>query len=304
MEYKDYYKILEIDKNASEKEIKSAYRKLAKKYHPDLNQGDEKTQERFKEIGEAYEVLSDPEKKKTYDTFGTSGNFSGGMNFDPSQYGYSYTGGGGGDFSDFFDMFFGGGQSGGRSSHGGFNMSDIFGGMGRGSRKPPRQSFDTEISISIEDAYKGVERNVTLGIGGQPVDLTVKIPAGITTGKKVRVKGEKFGIEGDILFKVKVMDRVNIRLEGLDIHKTQDISPWQALLGGKVLVSTPTGKIRLNVAPNTRGGSKVRLGSKGFKDLKGKTGDLFVHFNVVNPEDLNEEQIELYKKLKEIEEKK
>lgn len=304
MEYKDYYKILEIDKSASDKEIKSAYRKLAKKYHPDLNQGDEKAQERFKEIGEAYEVLSDPEKKKTYDTFGTTGNFTGGMNFDPSQYGYSYTGGGGGDFSDFFDMFFGGGQAHGSSSRSGFNMSDLFGGMGRGGRKPSRQAYDTEISISIEDAYKGVERNVSLNIGGKPVDVLVKVPAGITPGKKVKVKGEKFGITGDILFKVQVLEEANLRLEGLDLHRTQDIYPWQALFGDKVLVATPSGKIRLSVPKDTKGGTKVRLAGKGFKDLKGKTGDLYVHFNLVNPENLSQEQVDLYKKIQELEENK
>lgn len=303
MEYKDYYKILEIDKNASDKEIKSAYRKLAKKYHPDLNQGDEKAQERFKEIGEAYEVLSDPKKKKTYDTFGSTGNFQGGMNFDPSQYGYSYTGGSGGDFSDFFDMFFGSGTAGGQS-RGGFSMSDIFGGRGQGARRPSRPEYSTDLTISIQDAYEGTERNVSLTIGGKTVDVLVKVPAGITPGKKVKVRGEKFGIEGDILFSIRIMDGFNIRLEGLDIYKTENIYPWQAALGDKILVSTPTGRVRITVPKGAKGGMKVRLGKKGFKDLKGKTGDLFVEFNIVNPDKLTEEQIKLYKEIKKIEEEK
>ena len=303
MEYKDYYKILEIDKSASDKEIKSAYRKLAKKYHPDLNQGDEKAQEKFKEIGEAYEVLSDPEKKKTYDTFGSTGDFTGGMNFDPSQYGYSYSGGSSGDFSDFFEMFFGG--QGSQRSHGGFNMSDIFGGRGgQGSRRPRRTTYNTDLTISIQDAYNGVDRNVTLTIDGKNVDILVKVPAGITSGKKVKVKGEKFGVDGDILFKINIMDGVNVRLDGLDIYKTEDIYPWQAVFGDKVLVSTPSGKVRITVPKDSRGGMKVRLAGKGFKNLQGRTGDLYVQFNMINPADLNEEQINLYKKIQEIQEEK
>lgn len=299
MEYKDYYKALGVEKTASDKEIKKAYRNLAKKYHPDLNPGDEAAQEKFKEIGEAYEVLSDPEKRKTYDTFGTSGNFSGGMNFDPSQYGYSYSTGGSGEFSDFFEMFFGGKGAGSQSqSAGGFDFSHIFGGGEKSRRSPRRQTYNTDLSVSIFDAYKGIDRNVTLDINGEPVDVLVKVPAGITSGKKVKVRGEKFGIEGDILFKIQILDGINTHLDGLDIVKTEDIYPWQALLGDKVLVQTPAGKVRITVPEGTRGGTKLRVPNKGYKDLRGKTGNLVVQFNIINPTDLTDEQKKIYEELK------
>ena len=172
MEYKDYYKILEVDKNASQEEIKKSFRRLAKKYHPDLNPNDEVAQEKFKEINEAYEVLGDEEKKKKYDMFGSSYNFTGGQNFDPSQYGfgngytYTYTtSGDGAGFSDFSICF--GGDSGS-----GFNINDLFGGAkgGRASRRgyrPERQSYDSELNITLEEGYKGTTKSISLNFGGQ-----------------------------------------------------------------------------------------------------------------------------------------
>lgn len=303
MEYKDYYKILGVDKNSSNKEIKAAYRKLAKKYHPDVNQGDEKSQEKFKEISEAYEVLSDPDKKQKYDTFGSNYDFANGYNFDPNQYGYTYTTSSNtGDFSDFFDMFFGGsGSAGGSSSRtGGFNLGDILGDFGKRTRRKERQSFNSELSISIKEAYEGVDRTVSLSYDGRNFDVLVKIPAGITPGKKVKVKGEKFGIEGDILFKINILDGPNLKLEGLNIIKTVDVMPWQVALGDKVTVATPVDKIKLNVPKGVKGGTKMRVPKKGFKDMKGDVGDLFVLFNIVVPKDLTPEEEELYEKLKEL----
>ena len=273
MEYKDYYKVLGVDKSADGKTIKKAYRKLAKQYHPDLHPDDKKAQEKFKEINEAYEVLSDPEKRKTYDTFGSSGNFTGGMNFDPSQYGYSYTTGGGGDFSDFFDMFFGGGatSAGGSSKRRSrsFNMSDIFGGLSGGAtsgggRRNPRTQYNTDLTVSLRDAFKGVDRKVSLTINGQAVDVLVKVPAGITEGKKVKVRGDKFGVDGDILFKIHINLPKGTTMDGLDLTVQKDIYPWEAYFGDRVEVDLPAGKLRVKVPEKTKGGSKLRLAKKRF----------------------------------------
>ena len=230
MKYKDYYEILGVSKNADEKEIKSAYRKLAKKYHPDLHQGDDAAAEKFKEISEAYEVLSDKSKRKKYDTFGSNYDFSSGYDFDPSQYGYTYTtGGSGADFSDFFETIFGSSRSGGNFS-GGFNINDIFGDLsGRGNGRTAnktRNKFESELSISIREAYEGTTKNVNLTYKQKEYDIVVKVPKGITRGKKVKVKGEKFGLPGDILFKINIRDEKDMFLDGLDIKKIEVIYPW------------------------------------------------------------------------------
>ncbi len=301
MEYKDYYKILEVDKDASQDEIKKSYRRLAKNYHPDLHPDDEKAQDKFKEINEAYEVLGDEKKKEQYDMFGSSHNFSGGQNFDPSQYGfggqtYTYSTGDGGGFSDFFNMFFGG------SSGGGFNVNDLFGGGARGGRPAQRQSYETDLSVSIEEAYKGTNKAVSLSLGGVSKSIKVKIPKGITPGKKIRVKGERWGIEGDIIFKINFLEDEKLELKDLDIIKTVDILPWEAGLGSKKLVETFEGRIRITIPKGMVGGRKIRIPKKGYKDMKGKTGDLYIQINIVNPPVLNERQEELYKELMEISE--
>ncbi|WP_062551651.1 DnaJ C-terminal domain-containing protein [Peptoniphilus phoceensis] len=304
MKYKDYYEILGVSKDADEKEIKSAYRKLAKKYHPDLHQGDDAAAEKFKEVSEAYEVLSDKDKRNKYDKFGSNYDFSSGYDFDPSQYGYTYTtGGSGADFSDFFETIFGSSKSGGNFS-GGFNINDIFGDFsskGRGkSNKKARNKFESELSISIKEAYEGVTKNVSLTYKQEEYDIAVKIPAGITSNKKVKVKGEKFGLPGDILFKINIRDEKNLSLDGLDIIKTENIYPWEAALGTTKTVETLKGKLKLKIPKAFVGGNKMRIPSKGFKDLKGNVGDLYVIFNIVNPKELSEEQEKLYKELEKI----
>ena len=304
MQYKDYYEILGVSKNADEKEIKSAYRKLAKKYHPDLHQGDDAAAEKFKEISEAYEVLSDKSKRKKYDTFGSNYDFSSGYDFDPSQYGYTYTtGGSGADFSDFFETIFGSSRSGGNFS-GGFNINDIFGDLsGRGNGRTAnktRNKFESELSISIREAYEGTTKNVNLTYKQKEYDIVVKVPKGITRGKKVKVKGEKFGLPGDILFKINIRDEKDMFLDGLDITKKEDIYPWEAAFGSSKTVETLNGKLKLKIPENFVGGNKMRIPSKGFKDLKGNKGDLYISFNIVNPKDLSEKQLKLYKELEKI----
>lgn len=301
MEYKDYYKILGVSKDASEDEIKKAFRKSAKKYHPDLHPDDEVAQDKFKEANEAYEVLGDKEKRKQYDTFGSTGGFQGGQNFDPSQYGY---GGGGGSytysssdegFSDFFNTIFGGGGS--RSSSG-FNINDLFGG-GRKSRRPQaqRQSYDSELDIRIEEAYRGLERDISLSFNGQAKNIKVKVPAGILPGKKLKVKGEKWGIDGDILFKINFIEDDKLELDGLDLISRVDVLPWDAALGTKQIVETLDGKIKVNIPEGIESDKRIKIPKKGYKDMKGNRGNLYLKINIVNPKTLSKAQRELYKKL-------
>lgn len=304
MEYRDYYKILGVDKNASDAEIKKEYRKLAKKYHPDLNPDDEVSANKFKEINEAYEVLSDKEKRKQYDMFGSNYNFTGGQNFDPRNFGFngSYTSSGG--FSDFFDMIFGGNSSSssGFSGFGGFE--NIFGGGSFGgnnfsngyAQAPQRNKFETEIFISVEDAYNGMERDLYVNINNMPKKITVKIPKGITSGKKVKVKGEKFDIDGDILVKINIQDG-DYRLEGVNLIKRVSIFPWEAYFGTTKVVETLSGKMKIKIPEKIESMKKIRIAKKGFVDLKGNTGDLFLEIVIDNPKNLSEEQIEIYRKL-------
>lgn len=304
MEYKDYYKILGVNKNATSDEIKKAYRRLAKKYHPDLHPNDKKAQEKFKEINEAYEVLSDENKRKQYDAFGSGYNFSHGQNFDPSQFGfenfnngytYTYTTKGGENFSDFFNMFFGGK---------GFGLGDLFNGKRKGRNpfqrtKTKAQKYESEIYITIEEGYTGVLKKVSLKIGREEKTLSVKIPKGILPGKKIKINGEKVGINGDVYFKVKMKSDDNMKLEGLDIYKRINVYPWDAYFGKKVVVDTLKGRIKVSIPRNMEGGKKIRVSKKGYVDMEGNTGDFYIVVNIINPPTLTDEQKRLYEKLRE-----
>lgn len=305
MEYKDYYKILGVEKTATDEEIKKAYRVLAKKYHPDLNAGDDEAAEKFKEINEANEVLSDAEKRQQYDTFGSNYDFSQGQNFDPNQYdfdfsdfgfggGHSYTytsGGGSGEgFSDFFNTFFGGGR-GSRNSR-----SSGFSGFNTGNN--PRQKYSSEISISLQEAFDGGTRDLNLNINGENKEIPLKIPAGILPGKKIKIRGNKFGLDGDLYIKINVIDGKNI-LEGLDIIKTINIYPWEAALGAQKIVETLEGRIKVKIPKGIQSGKRIRIPKKGFKDMKKNRGDLYLEMSINNPENLTKEQEELYEKLQE-----
>lgn len=297
MEYKDYYKILGVDKSTSQNDIKKAYRKLAKKYHPDLNPDDNKAQEKFKGINEAYEVLGDADKKKKYDQFGSNADYSNGQNFDPSQYGfgggggsYSYNSSGGEGFSDFFNMFFGGaGSKSSRNSRSSFQQA-------------PRQSYESQLNITLEEAYNGATKDITLNFMGENKNLAIKLPKGILPGKKLKVKGEKWGIDGDILFQINFVTDNENTLDGLDVISKQNVLPWEAALGAKVVVNTLSGKIRVNIPEGIVGGKRIRIPKKGYIDIKGNTGDLYIEINIVNPIEMNPEMLKLYEELSQISE--
>lgn len=292
MKYKDYYEILGVQKTSSPEEIKKAYRKLAKKYHPDLNGGSEEAAEKLKEVNEAFEVLSDPQKKSRYDQFGSA--YHDGMNFDPSQYGYEYTSGSGG-FSDFFETIFGGSARTG--GFGGFNFSDLIGGFGAQKSKQ-KQKIEIDQYLSIEEAYKGGERDIYIKVNDDPVKVSFKWPAGITEGKKVKINGTKFGIDADIMAKIKI-NSADI-LEGINIVKKIDVYPWEAYFGTKKMVETLEGKIKVNIPSGIQTDRKIKVPKKGFKDRNGNVGDLFLQIRIVNPEKLDNEKEEIFRKLMEV----
>jgi curved DNA-binding protein len=304
VEYKDYYKTLGLSKSASKDEIKKAFRESAKKYHPDLHPDDKDAQDKFKEVNEAYEVLGDEKKRNQYDTFGSTAGFQGGQNFDPSQYGYrgsksrTYSSNNE-EFSDFFNSIFGGS---GAASSSGFNINDLFGGGRRSSSyvKAKRQSYTSELNITIEEGYKGLERDISLSFNGEVKTIKVKVPAGIEPGKKLKVKGEKCGIEGDILFKINFKKEKRLTLEGMDLISEVDVLPWDAALGTKQIIDTMDGKIKVNISEGIESGKRIKIPKKGYKDMKGNRGDLYLKINIVNPKILSDAQRKLYEKLKNI----
>jgi curved DNA-binding protein len=299
MEYKDYYKVLGVDKNASQDEIKKAYRKLAVKYHPDKNPGDKKAEEKFKEISEANEVLSDPEKRKKYDTLGANwkqyehAGFEGaGQGFGGQRGGqtyYEYNGNaedlfGGGGFSDFFNSFFGGGGS-QRGSYSGF-------------QDMPGRNIEGEATITLQEAYSGTERIIDLGTE----KLKVKIKPGAYDGLVLKSKGKgmkgRSGKAGDLYITVHVQPNSVFKRTGDDLHVEVPADVFTLMLGGKVPVLTLSGEVSITVPEGTQNGKKFRLKGKGMPNYNGKgSGDLYVKIESKLPESLTAEQKELIKKL-------
>jgi curved DNA-binding protein len=299
MEFVDYYSILGLDKNASQEDIKKAYRKLARKHHPDVNPNDPSASKKFQQINEANEVLSDPEKRKKYDQYGKDWEHA--EQFEQArrqqQQHQPFGGGGGqrfssedfgsGDFSDFFESLFGGQ---GRS-HGGR------------AAKFRGQDYESQLRINLSDAY--TTHKQTLTINGKSVRIT--IPAGIEDGQKIRLKGHggegvNGGPAGDLYITFSIVNNTTFKRVGNDLYHTQDIDLYTALLGGEVTVDTLSGKLKLKVKPETQNGTKVRLKEKGFPVYKeeGKFGDLYVTMNVKLPTNLTEQQKELFKQLSEM----
>lgn len=294
MEYRDYYKILGVDKNASKDEIKKKFRKLAKKYHPDLNPGDAEAEKKFKEINEAYEVLSDDNKRKTYDNFGSNYNFQGGQNFDPSSYGFTYTnfGGGSGDFSDFFNLIFGNMGGGESAGFGGF--SDLFGGGSRRKRETP--AYESTLEVTVDDLKNGALKSISLSINGKVHNIEVKVPRGMTPDKRIKVRGSKWGIDRDILFSVVVKD-AGETLEGNDIIRKLEVLPWEAYFGAEKQVNVNGKTIKLKIPAHIESGKKIRIKKQGFEDMKGNKGDLLFEIVITNPKSMSKEKEDIYRNL-------
>jgi curved DNA-binding protein len=311
MEYKDYYKILGVDRKASEEEIKRAYRKLALQYHPDRNPGDEQAEEKFKEINEAYQVLSDAEKRTRYDQLGDSytryqqrGGAPSGFNWEDwyTSQGQGAPGGNvhvevgdlddilGGGFSEFFSRIFGGAP----------NMGGVPRGRGapRG-RAAPRQSFQHETEITLQEAYQGTTR--LIDVDGR--HLEVKIPPGAKTGTKVRVsdavtagpQGEK----ADLYLVIRVLDNSNFERKGNDLYTDVPVDLYTAVLGGEATVPTMKGNVVLTIPAGTQPGQTFRLSGRGMPQLRNPNshGDLYARIKVNLPRNLSDHQKELFEQL-------
>ena len=327
MQYQDYYKTLGVNKNATDREIKRAYRKLAREYHPDHNPDDKKAEERFKEINEAYSVLSDADKRRKYDHLGADwaryqqqggqagaydwsrwagGRGPGGANVrygTPEDLQDILGGMGGGGLSDFFKTIFGMGRGG--SARTNYDFVDPFGGGGsRGSASQPRpQDLNIEYpdDISLYEAYHGTM--IALDKGGRQINA--KIPAGAKTNTKVRLKGEGTpnpagGPAGDLLLVVRVREDPNFERRGDDLYVDVPVDLYTALLGGQVRVRTMSGPVNLTIKPETQNGQTFRLRGKGMPKLRAKDsyGDLYASVTVELPTGLTARQRELLQEMK------
>lgn len=298
MDYKDYYKILGVDRSASEEEIKRVYRKLAKEYHPDHNPGNKAAEEKFKEINEAYQVLSDREKRERYNQLGEAytryqrtGGGQGGFNWDSwrsaPQGGVQFDVGDlnelfGGGFSDFFNQIFGGMRGGGAASR------DMFGGQ-RAGRTHQAQIPQQQVLINLAEAYSGTTR--MFEVNGKRLD--VKIPPGARTGTKVRVSssGQTGSGEGDFYLVIEVAEDPRFKRERDDLLTDVEIDMFTAALGGEVKVATMTGSVVLTIPPGTQPGQTFRLRGKGMPQIKSpaKYGDLLARAQVTIPRHLTDE---------------
>ena len=332
--YQDYYQILGVPRTATAEEIKKAYRKLARQYHPDVSKSKD-AEDKFKRLGEAYEVLKNPASRQKYDTLGA--NWKAGQDFtpppgwEPSGFGAGARPGagrggggrrvrvedlGGAGFSDFFETLFGGRAGGARRGGAGFGMpGDAFAADGPEAWPEEGQSHEAEITVSLEDAYHGATKALTLtaveaDLHGQPRQTTrtyqVKIPPGTTDGSLIRLAGQGGtgrggGQSGDLFLHVRVAPHPQYQVQGHDLLHVLPVTPWEAALGGAVTVPTLDGPARLNLPAGTSSGQRLRLRGKGLSRKRGlERGDLLVDISVVVPPSLTVEERQLFQRLAEI----
>ncbi len=297
----DYYKILGVEKNASSAEIKKAYRKMAMKYHPDHAKDDKAAEEKFKKISEAYAVLSDEEKRKQYDTFGSAG-FN--QRYSQEDIFRNF------DFGDIFKEFGFGGR-GFSTGDGGFRFSFGGGGSpfgGRGGRQPAPKGSDLvyELPLTLQEVATGADKTVSFQHQGRTENISVKVPKGMISGKKLRLagKGEPSpygGAAGDLYIKSVVMEDPRYTIENYDLVVNREIKLTEAVLGTKVTIPTIEGKeLTLKIPPGTRHKTKMRLAGRGIPHMKGQgRGDLFVQVLINMPSQLTREQKKLMAQLAE-----
>jgi curved DNA-binding protein len=295
MAFIDYYKVLGVDKTASDKNIKDAYRKLARKYHPDLNPNDTEANKKFQQLNEANEVLGDPEKRKKYDKYGE--NWQHGDAYDQARQqqqgqqrsygggaqGFDFEGFGSGDgFSDFFQSMFGGGA-------------------GRGGQTRYRgQDLNAELQLNLTQIAETNKQ--TLSVNGRSIRIT--IPAGVENGQTIKIAGHggpgtNGGPAGDLFIKFLINDDPRFKRHGADLSATIPVDLYTAVLGGELTIDTLTGKVKLKVKPETQNGTKAKLKGKGLPVYKkeGQHGDLYITYDVQIPTNLTEQQKQLFEEL-------
>lgn len=297
----DYYKVLGVDRNAKPEEISKAFKKLARQHHPDLNSGNKKSEEKFKEINEAYEVLKDPEKRKLYDQYGHDYENAQHFGRQPGGAGgthFTFNGSdmGGADFSDLFENLFGGG--GGGAGFGGAN----FGGFKQ--RPRPGRDVEAELPLTLLEALKGGKRQITLQMPDGPKTLEINVPAGVRDGAKLRLSGQgdpssNGGPAGDLFLRVTYRPNNLFKVDGTNLQSDLGITPWQGVLGAKVKVPTLEGEVELTIPAGTSSGRKFRLRGKGMGSPSNR-GDLIVKIMIDVPTSLTPEEKELWEKLAQI----
>src|SRR5438132_2084273 len=309
VQFRDYYETLGVSKTASEDDIRSAFRKLARKYQPDVGKDKKAAEEKFKQINEAYEVLSDPEKRKKYDQLGADWNQPGGFK-PPPEWGGQPGGGfyqSGGDgrggvqcefdgtgFSDFFEAFFGGGR--GRSAFGGFG--------GREATAERGADVEADILVTLEEALHGSKRNVSLRRAGSNKleKYQVQIPKGVHEGQRIRLAGQgeagaRGGKSGDLFLRVRLARHPDFSVEGSDLIHEVKIAPWQAVLGTELKVPTLEGNVRLKIPSGTQAGQRFRLRGRGLPSSSGTRGDLYVEVQINMPKKLTDREREIWREL-------
>lgn len=293
MIFKDYYKILELNNSkVSSEEIRAAYREQAKKYHPDVNVGSKVAEERFKDINEAYRVLSTPSSRRKYDRMWNSNVGRSKINYEESSRQSNSI------FSDFFNMFFG-------------NIKDdepkeTNSKNSKKRNKEKGEDIETSIDVSIEDAFYGKSKKISLRtVKGDLKNFDVKIPAGILTGEKIRLIGQgKQGINGgnngDLFIKINIKDNKNFKLQGYDIYTNLYVTPWEAALGAKTIIKGIDDETGIYIPEGTQSGQKIKIDGKGYRDSKGGRGSLIAEVKVMVPTNLTENEKIEFEKLKEI----
>lgn len=290
MAFIDYYSVLGVAKDATEVEIKKAYRKLARKHHPDLNPNNKEAEQKFKEINEAHEVLSNPENRKKYNAYGKDWKHA--DQFEKAKQEQSkassnqssYGGFEGGDYSDFFESM--------------FNRSS---GEGRGGNRSFKgQDYNAELQLNLTDVL--VSQKQTITVNGKQIRLT--IPAGIKDGQVIKINGlggagVNTGAKGDLYIRFSILNNTAFKIDNDDLHKSIDLDLYKALLGGEMIVETLTGKVNVKIAPETQNGSKVKLKGKGLPRYKkeGEFGDFYIVWRIVTPTKLSEKEKELFNEL-------
>lgn len=305
MEYKDYYQTLGVSKDANEKEIKQAYRRLARKLHPDVNPNNKAAQEKFKEINEAYEVLSDSEKRKKYDALGANwqqyeqyqragggqgpfqwGNYGGAQyrTVNPEEFESIFGGEGLGGFSDFFRTFFGGGFAGARAQ----------------ARPRRGQDLEENVNVTLHEAFAGTSRLVQKD--GRR--LEIRIPPGVKTGSRIRYAGEgtpgaQGGTPGDLYLRVQVTEEPTVERKGDDLYTEVGVDLYTMILGGEAHIPTFKGQVALKIPPETQAGKSFRLAGRGMPKLNQPDvfGDMYVKIRPILPQGLTPAERELYQKL-------